>query len=305
MHSEIKKAVIPAAGLGTRFLPATKVLPKEMLPVAGRPVIQYAVEEAAASGIETVIVVIGPGKDLIPKHFSRDMNLEETLLRRGWHKTAETIRGLAESIEIKTAWQEKPLGLAHAIGAARHLLDDEPFAVILPDALIDAVVPCTRQLIDCYRENPGYVIATQLVRPNEVDRFGIVETEAGSAAGARVSRITSLLERPPQGLTNSRVGIFGRYILLPEVFSSISKTPPGRGGEFQLTDALSMSAQSTAVYAYRFDGEHFDVGSKLGFVQATVKYAMKDPALAEPLLEYLSSVGLPQPHITTESWREL
>lgn len=305
MQTEVKKAVIPAAGLGTRFLPATKVLPKEMMPIAGRPVIEYAIEEAAASGIETVVLVIGPGKDLITKHFSRDLHLEEMLLRRGWHKSAEAIRRLAELIEIKTAWQEKPLGLAHAISVAQPLLEDEPFAVILPDALIDAVVPCTRQLIDCYRENPGFVIATQLVQPNEVDRFGIVEIEALSAAGSRVSRVTSLLERPSKEDTNSRVGIFGRYILLPEVFSSIAEVSLGRGGEYQLTDALSLSAQSAAIYAYRFEGEHFDAGSKLGFVQATVAYAMKDPALAEPLREYLCSLDVPRRQIYRESWGEL
>lgn len=291
--SRIRKAVIPAAGLGTRFLPATKVVPKEMLPIAGRPVIQHAIEEVAASGLETVILVIGPGKDIISEHFRRNTSLEDTLVNRGWTKHAEAIRQLAELVEIRTVWQEKPIGLAHAIGLAESLVGDEPFAVILPDALIHAEVPCIRQLMDCYARYPGCVVATQLVHPKEVERFGVVEIEQASVSVPRISRVTSLFERPAPGVTNSLLGIFGRYILVPQIFPLISKLMPGRGGELQLTDALSLCAKSGPVYAYRFEGQHFDVGNKLGFVQATLSYALRDPKIAGPLTEYLASLDHP------------
>lgn len=289
---EIKKVVIPAAGLGTRFLPATKVVPKELLPIATRPAIQYAVEEAVASGIETVILVIGPGKELVPRHFSHNPDLEETLARRGWKTELAEIQRLAEFVDIKVAWQDRPLGLAHAIKVAEPFVASETFAVILPDAVIDSVIPCTRQLINCYRDYPGCIVATQAVRADETERFGIVEIEAVSPPNSRVSLISSLRERPTPGETKSRLGIFGRYLLTPDIFPFIASLSPGRGGEFQLTDALSLCRESVPVYAYHFEGEHFDVGSKVGFVQATIRYALKDPVLAESVTQYLAGLSL-------------
>lgn len=287
--------MIPAAGLGTRFLPATKVVPKEMLPIAGRPVIQLAMEEAAASGIEAVLLVVGPGKDLIAEHFRRNRGLEDALVRRGRTEDAKAIRHLSELIKIETVWQEKPVGLAHAIGLAESFVSGEPFAVILPDALIDAEVPCVRQLIDCYSRYQGCIVATQLVQPEEVERFGIVEVGRPVVSLPRISRISSLFERPAPGVTRSRLGIFGRYILLPQIFDFITGLKPGRGDELQLTDALSLCAKSIPLYAYSFEGQHFDVGSKLGFVQATISYALREPNLAGPLTDYLARLDVPIP----------
>ena len=287
--SKVKKAVIPAAGLGTRFLPATKVVPKELLPIAGRPLIQYAVEEAVASGLETVILVMGPGKDLLAQHFERNVGLENVLLRRGHTREADEIRRLAELAEIRTVWQEQPLGLANAIATAKPLIGDQSFAVILPDALIDAEVGCIRQLMDCYEQHPGCIVATQEVQPGEVERFGIMNVAAlpDSTLDSRVLRVTSLIERPEPGQTTSRHGIFGRYILAPEIFSCIAETRAGRGGEFQLTDSLTLCAKNTPIYAYRFEGRHYDGGNKLGFIQATIAYSLKDQDLSAALRQHL------------------
>jgi UTP--glucose-1-phosphate uridylyltransferase len=204
--SKIKTAVIPAAGLGTRFLPATKVVPKELLPIAGRPLIQYAVEEAVASGLETVILVVGPGKELLAQHFRRNVGLEDILLSRGDKEGADGIRRLAELAEIRTVWQEQSLGLANAIATAKPLIGDEPFAVILPDALIDAEVGCIRQLMECYEKHPGCIVATQEVQPDQVDRFGIVDVVElpDSSFDNRVLRVTSLTERPEKFSPASR-----------------------------------------------------------------------------------------------------
>jgi UTP--glucose-1-phosphate uridylyltransferase len=289
--TRITKVVIPAAGLGTRLLPATKVVPKEILPIAGRPLIEYAVEEAAASGIETIVLVVGPGKELIREYFQRDLPLKDALADPGWDLEATKIRRLMELVEIKTVWQAKPIGLANAIALAQPVVGHEAFAVILPDALIDAEVPCLRQLIDCYSAHPGCVLAARSIQADEIERFGIVEGEPASASDSRVLRVASLMERPTLSATKSRTGIFGRYVLLPEIFTYISRLKPGRGGEFQLTDALSACAQSLPVYAYRFEGEHFDVGNRLGLIQATVRYALKDTTLAGPLISSLSKFG--------------
>ncbi len=290
--SRIRKVVIPAAGLGRRFLPATKVLPKEMLPVAGRPLIQFAVEEAAASGIETVILVIGKGKNLLKEHFRTDVELESVLMQRGYHEDAELVHRISQLAEIRTAWQQAPLGLADAVRSARSLVGDEPFAVILPDALIDSEVPCIGQLMDFHARHPGCVIATRKVDSSEVERFGIMDViPMQDPSGGRVLRVNSLTERPRPG-PSPRYGIFGRYILEPEIFAAIERTYPGFGGELQLTDALLVCSSSVPLYAYPFAGTHHDAGSKLGFLQATLAYALKDPELAQPLREYLAALQL-------------
>jgi UTP--glucose-1-phosphate uridylyltransferase len=290
--SKIRTAVIPAAGLGTRFLPATKALPKEMLPVAAKPLIQLAVEEAAASGLETVILVVGAGKDLLAEHFQRNVSLENVLLRQGKSTVLEQIRRLSAIAEVRTVWQESLLGLADAIRCVRPLIANEPFAVILPDALIDSEVPCIRQLMDCYETHPGCIIATQLVDSSEVNRFGILDLTPirDSSRDGNMSRVNSLVERPQPESVSSRHGIFGRYILEPEIFSCIEKTRPGFGGELQLTDALALCCSQVPIYACHFAGKHYDAGSKLGFLQASIAYALKDPELEQPLREYLLSL---------------
>ena len=286
----IRKAVIPAAGLGTRLLPATKVVPKEMMPIGGRPLIQFAVEEAAASGLETVIFVVSPNNTLLAEYFQRDRRLESTLLQRGRNEDAELIRRLSQLAEVRTVCQEAPLGLADAVCAARPLIHDEPFAVILPDALIDSAVPCTLQLMDCYAKHHGCVVATQPVDSSEVDRFGILDVSPihHSNDGGRTLRVNSLVERPRPGSVSSRHGIFGRYILEPEIFDSIERTLPALNGELQLTDALMVHIAKAPLYAYQFEGSHYDSGSKLGFVEATVAYALKDPEIGPILRKRLA-----------------
>lgn len=289
-----RKAVIPAAGLGTRLLPVTKAVPKELLPIAGRPLIQFAVEEASASGVDTVILVLHDQKSLIAKYFDRDLSLEMTLSRDGRHDEAHLLRHLSEFADIQTVLQPSPLGLADAIRCARPLVGDEPFAVILPDALIDSAVPCLRQLMDCYEKHPGCILATQRVDEAEVNQFGILDLDfiPDSCCGGRTSRVTKLTERPCAEHTASRYGIFGRYILEPEIFSSIEKICPGRGGELQLTDALQIGLGTTPTYAHQFEGKHYDAGSKVGFLQATLAYSLQDPEIAEQLQKYLSRLEL-------------
>jgi UTP--glucose-1-phosphate uridylyltransferase len=290
--SRIRKAVIPAAGFGTRFLPATKVVPKELLPIAGRPLIQFAVEEAAAAGIETVILVVNRRKSLVARHFDRDPQLENLLAQSGKGEEERLVRRLSELAEVRTTWQEQPLGLADAIRRARSFVGDEPFAVILPDALIDSVVPCIRQLMDCYAAHPGCIVATQLVEPSEVGRFGIVDVApmSNTSCDGRAMRVTALTERPQPTPDTSRFGIFGRYILEPQIFLSIENIRPGFGGEFQLTDALQLTSTRDPIYAYRFEGVHYDAGSKLGFLQATLWYSLKDPELRSLLREYITTL---------------
>ena len=289
--SRIRKLVIPAAGLGTRFLPATKVVPKELLPVAGKPLIQYAVEEAAASGIETIILVISRGKGLLAEHFHPDPHLENLLRARGNAKGAEEIRRLSELAEIRTVWQDSPLGLADAIRCARTSVGDEPFAVILPDALIDSDTPCIAQLMACYENHPGFVLASQVVERADVGRFGILDVIPMNdpCCGGRVLRVVSLTERPSPDSTSSRFGIFGRYILEPEIFSCIDRARSGYAGELQLTDSLSLCSDRSPVYAFQFQGTHYDAGDKFGYLQASIAYALKDPETAPPLRKHLAT----------------
>lgn len=296
MGSPIRKAVIPAAGLGTRFLPATKAVPKELLPIAGKPIIQYAVEEAVASGIEMVILVISHSKNLVVEHFRRNLTLENILTERGQLGGAAQVRQLSQLAEIRTVYQVAPLGLADAVRTARPLVGDEPFAVILPDALIDSAVPCLRQLSLCYEQHHGSVIATQMVDPEEVGHYGILELESlpDNGGETRTLKVRSLVEKPKPGSVSSRFGIFGRYILESDIFSCIDGTQPGTGGELQLTDALQMQAARVSIFAHRFEGQHYDVGSKLGFLQATMAYALKDPETAAAVQEYLVGLGPPE-----------
>lgn len=280
---QIRKAVIPVAGLGTRFLPVTKTIPKEMLPIANKPLIQYAVEEAVASGLESVILVIGRGKRALTDYFQRNREWEHLLASRGQQSEAESLRRLSDSIDITTVWQDSPQGLGHAIGCARSQVGDEPFAVILPDALIDAAVPCILQLMRCYVRQPGCVIATREIQPWEVERFGILDVVPALSPSARsdVLRVLSLSERrvPSPGKPHY-YGIFGRYILPGSIFRCIEQVSPGMNGEYQLTDALARCCRDIPTYGFRFEGEHFDAGDKIGFLEATLHYALKDEATA-------------------------
>ncbi len=280
MKRAIRKAVIPAAGSGTRFLPATRVVPKELLPVAGKPLIQYAVEEASASGIETVILVLRKGKEQILEH-----------LRSGEPaKDAESQSSLNQ-IHIETVFQESPLGLADAVRTARNAVAGEPFAVILPDALIDSSIPCLAQLIACYENHPGCIVATQRVQPQEVERFGIVERSPVQTGDAQTFLVSSLVERPPRTETSSPYGIFGRYVLDPEIFECIDATQPGFRGELQLTDSLRLWAASRPLYAHIFDGMHYDAGSKLGFLQANIAFSLHCADTAAGLREYVMELA--------------
>jgi UTP--glucose-1-phosphate uridylyltransferase len=295
LSGKIRKAVIPVAGLGTRFLPITKSVPKEMLAIAGKPLIQYAVEEAAASGIETVILVVGKGKRLLTEYFRESPALEDLLIQRGRVAEAEALRKLTQLADIRTVWQDFPHGLAHAIGCARSQIGDEAFAVILPDVLMDSTIPCTRQLIDCHeRHHRGCVVATRLVDPCDVERFGILDVVPvlDSGFSGQVFRAISVTERPKPEQAKSRYGVFGRYILEPEIFDCIDRIRPGFGDELQLSDALMRYSNQFPVLGFCFEGAHYDAGDKFGFLQASIEYALKDPAISDRLRRQLAALDI-------------
>ena len=277
MRPIIHKAIIPAAGLGTRLLPFTKSVPKEMLPVAGKPLIQWAVEEAVASGIETVVLVINRNKDLIAKHFESNVKLEHDLQRHGRMKEAETLRQLSGLCSVKTVFQESPRGLADAILCAKPEIGDEAFAVILPDVVFDSGVPVTRQLIECRGRHPGSVVATRIVEDDEVERSGILTAIPWQhdCCSGRASHVRAVLERPRSGEVSSRYGIAGRYILTPQIFDCIAKIKPGFAGELQLSDALSLLAQRAPLCAYQVDAVHYDCGDMEGYLQAEVAFSSR------------------------------
>jgi UTP--glucose-1-phosphate uridylyltransferase len=290
-RQKIVKAVVPAAGFGTRMLPATKALPKEMLPVAGKPLIQYAVEEAVASGIETVISVIRDHKSAIQAHFSRDRELESWLEDRQQTAMAELVRRLAVSADLQYVEQEKPLGLAHAISCARPLVGDESFVVLLPDVIIETAEPVTRQLIRAHEQHGGSVVAIREIEPHEVERYGIVRIDrSASFPSNNVVRVLSLVEKPSAGHAPSRFGIFGRYLLEPAIWDFIGQTDPDASGEVQLTDALNSLCQERPLYGLCFEGRHYDAGGPLGYLIANLEMSLRDPHLQQPLLSYLSSV---------------
>ena len=281
---KIKKAVIPVAGLGTRFLPATKTVPKELLPIVDTPAIQYAVQEAVESGIQEVIFVTGRGKGSIEDHFDPAPELEQVLDERGQPEIAQSLREIAEMIEVVSVRQKRPLGLGHAVLCARDLVGDEPFAVILGDDLIDAEVPCVRQLIDVFDEKKESVIALMKVPKEEVHRYGVIK---GRQLTDRLYEVDETVEKPSPQEAPSQLAIIGRYVLRPEIFSLLEKVQPGRGGEIQLTDGLFQLSRERKLYGYEFSGERYDIGDKLGFIRATIAYALKRPDLGEKVKEYL------------------
>ncbi|MBI3057697.1 MAG: UTP--glucose-1-phosphate uridylyltransferase GalU [Deltaproteobacteria bacterium] len=284
---KIRKAVIPVAGLGTRFLPATKTVPKELLPIVDIPAIQYVVQEAVDSGISEVIFVTGRGKDSIEDHFDEIPELEQVLEERGQKEAVQNLRQIAEMIEVVSVRQKKPLGLGHAVFCARDLVGDEPFAVLLSDDLIEAPVPCMRQLMEIFAEKGESVLALRRVPEDQVRRYGIVQ---GKELTKRLYEVENMVEKPQPHETPSRLAIIGRYILRPEIFSLLENVTPGKGGEIQLTDGISKLARQRKVYGYEFEGEHYDIGDKLGFIRATVAYALKRPELKEQTREYLQAV---------------
>jgi len=291
-RQKIVKAVVPAAGFGTRMLPATKAVPKEMLPVAGKPLIQYAVEEAAASGIETVIIVTRNHKSLIQAHFARDHELESRLYQRGLNKAPEFLCPDSKPINIKYVQQESPLGLAHALSCAQPLVGDETFVVLLPDVIMLSHDPVTSQLIRTHAEVGGSVIAIREVEPQDVKRFGIVQLEGSTVSSPkRPLPITSLVEKPSLERARSRFGVFGRYLLEPSIWPVIAQTGADPRGEVQLTDALNSLCQQTSLFGVCFDGRHYDAGDHIGYLQANIELSLEDPRLREPLLHYLSGIA--------------
>lgn len=284
---KIRKAVIPVAGLGTRFLPATKTVPKELLPIVDIPAIQYVVQEAVDSGISEVIFVTGRGKDSIEDHFDEIPELEQVLEERGQKEAVQNLRQIAAMIEVVSVRQKKPLGLGHAVFCARDLVGDEPFAVLLSDDLIEAPVPCLRQLMEIFEEKRESVLALRRVPEDQVRRYGIVQ---GKELTKGLYEVENMMEKPQPHETPSRLAIIGRYILRPEIFSLLENVTPGKGGEIQLTDGISQLARQRKVYGYEFEGEHYDIGDKFGFVRATVAYALKRPELKEQTREYLQAV---------------
>jgi len=284
---KVRKAVIPVAGLGTRFLPATKTVPKELLPIVDIPSIQYVVQEAVDAGIQEIIFVTGRGKDSIEDHFDEAPELEQVLAERGQTELVEKLRRLKEMTEVVSVRQKKPLGLGHAVLCSRDLVGDEPFAVMLADDLIDSDTPCIKQLLAIFEEKKESVIALMEVLPEEVHQYGVIK---GKEIEKRLYQIQAMVEKPPAKEAPSRMAIIGRYILRPEIFSILQKQPPGRGGEIQLTDGLAQLVRERQVFGCQFLGDRYDIGDKFGFVRATVAYALKRPDLKTKVKDYLRSV---------------
>jgi UTP--glucose-1-phosphate uridylyltransferase len=291
MQRKIRKAVFPAAGLGTRFLPATKAQPKEMLPLVDKPIIQYVIEEAVASGLTNIIIVTGRGKNAIEDHFDVSYELERLLHERGKKELLEQVRAVSNMINVSYVRQGETLGLGHAVLMAKDLVGDEPFAVLLGDDIIDSAVPCTRQMIDVYHEHDGPVIAVHRVPRDEISAYGVIDGVSEGSSG-RVYRIRDMVEKPKAEEAPSDLAIIGRYILPPEIFAILEKTPRDKGGEIQLTNGLRALAQTHTLYGYRFEGVRHDAGNKLGFLKATVEFALKRKDLGEPFRQYLKTLDL-------------
>ena len=282
----VRKAVIPAAGLGTRFLPATKASPKEMLPLVDKPLIQYTVEEAVASGIEDIIIITGRGKRAIEDHFDRSVELEENLKGSGKSQVLHQIRQISHLANFCYVRQSEALGLGHAVLCAQRLIGDEPFAVILGDEIIDAEVPALAQLISVYHKRQKAVLGVQDIPKQDVSRYGIVSPKYVSKG---LHRVQDMVEKPSSAEAPSTLAVIGRYILPPEIFPILRKTAPGKNGEIQLTDALKALAKKSAMFAQEIKGQRHDAGDKLGFLIATVEFALKNPSLGADFKEYLLS----------------
>jgi UTP--glucose-1-phosphate uridylyltransferase len=286
---QIRKAVFPAAGLGTRFLPATKAQPKEMLPLVDKPVIQYVIEEAVASGIEDIIIVTGRGKNAIEDHFDVSFELERVLEQRGERERLKEVREISEMIKVSYVRQKEALGLGHAILVTKHMVGDEPFAVFLGDDIIDAKVPAMKQMMKAFARLKCPILALERVDRARTKDYGVI---AGTPAGDSLFKLTDLVEKPEPDKAPSDLAIIGRYILTPSIFKHLEKTPPDRRGEIQLTDGLRSLLKEQAIYGFQFEGKRYDTGNKLGFLKATVEFALKRPDLGRDFLEYLRTLDL-------------
>lgn len=284
---KVRKAIIPAAGLGTRFLPATKAMPKEMLPIVDKPTIQYIVEEAIESGIEDIIIVTGKGKRAIEDHFDHSFELEQNLLEKGKHDLLSEVQKSSKLVDIHYIRQKEAKGLGHAIWCARKFIGNEPFAVLLGDDIVDSPKPCLKQMMEQYERYNSSIIGVQHVADDQVSRYGII---SGSSMEDRFYRVHNLVEKPRREEAPSNLAILGRYILSPRIFDILGSQEPGVAGEIQLTDAIAALNQFEAVYAYDFEGIRYDVGEKMGFIQTTIEFALKREDLRYKLLDYLTEV---------------
>ena len=289
----VRKGVIPAAGLGTRFLPATKAIPKEMLPIVDKPTIQYVVEEAVASGLEDILFVTSQGKSAIEDHFDYDFMLEQMLERRGKKELLETVRQVSNMVSVASIRQKVPLCLGHAVLVAEPFVGHQPFAVFLADDIIEHEVPAMRQMLAVFQEHPGSILAVQEVPPDRISRYGIVGAQAVEGSGERLLRVEEMVEKPAPEEAPSNLAIMGRYVLMPEIFESLRSTRPGAIGEIQLTDGIAgLIDRGYPVYAYRFQGKRYDAGDKLEYLIATVEMALKRKDVGAAFREYLQSLKL-------------
>jgi len=284
---KVRKAIIPAAGLGTRFLPATKALPKEMLPIVDKPTLQYIIEEAVNSGIEEILIITGRNKRSIEDHFDKSVELELELGNKHKDALLKQVRDISNMVNLYFIRQKEPKGLGHAINCARSFVGNEPFAVMLGDDIVDAKTPCLKQLMKQYDEKQVSILGVQKVARKNVDKYGIVD---GVQISDRLYKVNNLIEKPCIDLAPSNVAILGRYIITPEIFDILDQTLPGNGSEIQLTDALKTLISKQDMYAYVFSGRRYDVGDKLGFLQATVEFALKRAELKVPFMEYLQTL---------------
>ena len=282
---KVRKAIIPAAGLGTRFLPATKAMPKEMLPIVDKPTIQYIVEEAIQSGIEDIIIVTGKGKRSIEDHFDHAVELEQNLISKEKYELLEEVRNIANMVDIHYIRQKEPKGLGHAVWCARNFIGDEPFAVLLGDDIVQAETPCLKQLMDQHEKTLSSVIGVQQVPNSETHRYGIIDP---IESFGRSYQVRNFVEKPAQGTAPSNLAIIGRYIFTPEIFMFLDKQVVGAGGEIQLTDAIQQLNEIQRVFAFEFEGKRYDVGEKLGFIETTIEFALQHEDLREDLLRFMA-----------------
>jgi UTP--glucose-1-phosphate uridylyltransferase len=293
MKMKVRKAVFPAAGLGTRFLPATKAQPKEMLPLVDKPIIQYGVEEAVAAGCDQIIIVTGRGKQAIEDHFDVSYELEKMLEERGKTDLLQIVRHISDMIHTAYVRQKEALGLGHAILTARELVGDEPFAALLADDVIDAEVPCLKQMMQVFEETQCSVVATQVIEGEAISAYGVLKVKpADGRFNGRLYEILDLVEKPKLADAPSNLAVIGRYILTPTIFEALAETQVGVGGELQLTDGLQLLLKKEKMYGYVFEGKRHDTGDKLGFLKATVEFALKRPDLGEQMREYLKGLKL-------------
>lgn len=288
MKNKVRKAIIPAAGLGTRFLPATKAQPKEMLPIVDKPTLQYIIEEAVDSGIEEILIITGRNKKSIEDHFDRSIELEMVLEEKGNDELLKMVRNISDMINIHYIRQKEPKGLGHAIHCAKSFIGDEPFAVLLGDDVVDSEKPCLRQLMDVYEKYNCSILGVQPVNKEDVCKYGIVDIKQ---IEDNIYKVNDLVEKPAIDKSPSNIAILGRYIINPSIFEILENTKPGKGGEIQLTDGLKELSQREVMYAYAFEGRRYDVGDKLGFLQATIDFALKRKELKEPLMDYIKKLS--------------